>query len=84
MSKNAGVVIDQHMADKDETIEVGILDMLTRYILKYGRPSSIYIRDDRASVYIGDFCKKTSIKLVEGKGVPVIDGFLSGLIVSLS
>lgn len=84
MSKNAGVVIDQHMADKDEAIEVDILDMLTRYILKYGKPSSINIRDDRVAVYIGDFCKKANIKLIEGKGIPVIDDFILGLMNSLS
>ena len=83
VSINAGVVIDQHMADKDEAIEAGILDMLTRYILKYGKPLSINIRDNRAAVYIGDFCKKTNIKLIEGKGVHVIDDFISGLMNSL-
>ena len=83
VNKNAGVVVGQHMADKDEAIEVDILDMLTRYILKYGRPSAIYIRDNRASVYIGDFCKKANIKLVDGKGVPVIDDFIFGLMNSL-
>lgn len=80
---NTGVVIDQHIAGKDEAIEADILDMLTRFILKYGRPSSIYIRDNRASVYIGDFCKKANIKLIEGQGVPVIDDFISGLMDSL-
>jgi hypothetical protein len=83
VSKSVGVVIDQHMAGKDEAIEADILDMLTRFILKYGRPSSIYTRDNRASAYIGDFCKKTNIKLIEGKGVPVIDDFISGLMDSL-
>ena len=83
VSKNAGIVIDQHMADKDEAIETDILDMLTRYILKYGKPSSINIRDTRAAVYIGDFCKKTNIKLVEGEGIPVIDEFIFDLMDSL-
>jgi len=83
VSINAGLVIDQHMARKEEAIEADILDMLTRFILKYGRPSSINIRDNRAAVYIGDFCKKTNIKLIEGKDVPVIDDFISGLMDSL-
>ena len=83
MSVNVGVIIDQHMADKNEAIEAGILYMLTRYILKYGKPLSINIRDNRAAAYIGDFCKKANIKLIEGKGVPEIDDFISGLMNSL-
>ena len=83
VNKNAGVVIDQHIADKDDAIEADILDMLTRHIFKYGKPSSIYIRDNRASFYIGDFCKKTNIKLIEDKGVPVIDDFITGMMNSL-
>ena len=83
VSKNDGAAIDQHLADKEEAVEVGILDMLTRYILKHGKPSSINVRDDRAASFIGDFCEKANIKLIEGKGVPMIDGFIIGIINSL-
>ena len=83
VSKNTGLIVDQHMADKDEAIEADILDMLTRYIIKYGRPSSIYIRDNRASEYIGDFCKKANVRLIVGKGVPLIDGIICELMDSL-
>ena len=54
--------------------------MLADYIEKFGRPLSVNVRDDRAGRYIEDFCVKTGIKLIAGKGVPAADEFLDGLL----
>lgn len=78
--KKNELVLDQHMAEQDEGIEAVILEMMTRYIMKYGRPASIYARDDRFVSYIGDLCKKLSIKLIEGEGVPAVDRLLEDLL----
>jgi len=84
MDKKIGIVIDQHMARTDDYIEVDILEMLTRYIMKSGRPASINVRDDRVVRYIGDFCDKLAITLIEGKGVPYVDDLLKGILASIS
>ena len=84
VDRDSGGLIDQHTSDKDDEIEVAILEMLTIYITNYGRPTSINVRDDRAARYIGDYCQKSGIKLIEGKGVPAVDSFLGGLLDSLS
>jgi hypothetical protein len=75
MDKTSGLPLDQHMADKGGRIEVDILEMLTQYIMKFGKPVSINIRDDSTGCYIEDFCQKAGVKLIQGKGVPAVDRF---------
>lgn len=78
VDRSSGTPLGQHMADKGGLIEVDMLEMLTQYIKRFGRPMSINVRDDRAGRYIEDFCGKTGIKLIAGKGVPTIDRMLEG------
>jgi len=80
MDRTNGLALDQHMADMNDHIEGEILGMLTGYIDKFGRPLSIHVRDDRSGRYIGDFCEKTGIKVIEGEGMPAVDGLLEGML----
>jgi len=80
LDKKSGRAIDQYMADIDEHIGVEILEMLTRYIKKFGKPMSINIRDDRTGRYIDDFCQKLGIKLVSGSKLPAVDKLLEGML----
>ena len=78
--RSNGLILDQFMADKGDRIEVRILDMLTSYIDKFGKPLSINVRDDRAGRYIEDFCKKIGVDFIEGRGVPSMDLILEGML----
>jgi len=80
MDSASKLPVGQHMAEKDDRIETDILDMLTAYIEKSGRPVSINVRDDRAGRYIEDFCRKVNIQLIDDKGVPAVDSLLEGLL----
>ena len=80
LDKSNGLVLDQHLFDKDENVTPVILDMLAGYIDKHGRPASINVRDDRAGLYIDDFCAKTGIEMITGDGVPAIDNMLAGML----
>ena len=80
IDKKSGCPIDQHVADIDERIEVDILEMLTGYIKKFGRPASINVRDDRTGRYIEDFCQKLGIKLISGKELSAVDRMLEGML----
>jgi len=80
MDKGSGLVLGQHMAGKDDQIEMDILDMLTQYILKSGRPASINVRDDHTGRYIEDFCQKIDVEMIEGEGVPAVDRALGGML----
>lgn len=78
--RKSGLVIDQSLSGKDDPLEENILNMLTDYVFEYGRPASISIRDRHTAAYIGDYCKKANIELIEGKGVPVIDDVIGEFI----
>jgi len=79
MDRKSGMILDQHISGRDEDCETAILDMLAGYIEKHGRPTAIYVRDDRTGRYAEDFCAKANIKLVLGKGVPAVDYMLMGM-----
>lgn len=80
MDKKSGLPISQRVADINDRIEVDILEMLTAYIKKAGKPASINVRNESSGRYIEDFCQKLGIKLVSGKGVPAIDGLLENML----
>jgi hypothetical protein len=83
VDKTSETIIDQYVSE-DEDPETSILEMFIYYITQSGRPLSIHVRDNRAGCYIADFCKKTGIELIEGKGVPTIDKTLKNLINSIT
>ncbi len=78
--KNSALLIDQHIADKNEKIEDIVIGMIARFITMHGRPSTINVRDERTGSYLQDLCNKLDIKLIEGEGMPVINGFIDGLL----
>ena len=79
MDKDKAIPLDHQLIDKDSEIESEIIGMLVTYIENYGRPVSINVRDDRSGRYIEDLCKKISVKLIMGEGVPAVDAMLEGM-----
>ena len=49
------------------------------YIEECGRPSAVYVRSEWMGACLRSFCQEVGIKLVEGKGVPVVDGLIDEL-----
>jgi len=72
VDKTKEIDLDYHLTNSD-TPEMDVLEILIDHISEFGRPLSIHVRDDRAKSYIENFCQKTDIELIEGKGVPIID-----------
>jgi hypothetical protein len=77
--KKEGLMVSQKILEDDDEIDQVIIGMIIDYISKHGRPSSIFIRDERMAAYIGDLCEKTGIKIVTGKRMDIINGFLKML-----
>lgn len=79
MDRREGLVLDQHIMDPAEDFGPALIDMLSGYVRKNGKPLAIHVRDTRIGAYIEDFCSKVGVKLVDDKGVPAIDAFLESL-----
>ena len=78
--KKSGLPFGQNVMDAREGVENAVIDMLVKHIGKYGRPSAIYIRDERMERYVEDICHKLEIKLLQGKGMPVMNGLLEDML----
>ncbi|MDR2707338.1 MAG: SEC-C domain-containing protein [Nitrososphaerota archaeon] len=76
--KIGGKAIDQQM-NEDGEIERNILEMLAYYIVQFGRPLSIHVRNEHVGCYIADFCQKIGVELVENKGIPTVDHLLENM-----
>ncbi|MCL2643763.1 MAG: SEC-C metal-binding domain-containing protein [Candidatus Bathyarchaeota archaeon] len=77
--KIGGGAIDQHMTE-DGDVERSILEMLSYYIVQFGRPLSIHVRNEHVGCYLADFCQKIGVEIVEGKGVPTVDHLLENML----
>jgi len=80
VDKESGSPIDQHLEYTDAPLDAGIFAMLVAYMLLFGRPHSINVRDERAGHHIADFCKKTGVELIVNKGVPAVDNLIECLL----
>jgi len=77
--KIGGNAIDQHMTE-DGKVERSIREMLSHYIVHFGRPLSIQVRNEHVGCYLADFCQKIGVELIEDKGVPTVDHLLENMI----
>jgi hypothetical protein len=77
--RTSGVLLDQELVNISDAVEVVVINTLTDYIEKHGRPLFIYVRDDRTGRYIEDFCTKSGIKMIVGEDMPAIDEFIDNL-----
>lgn len=72
-------IVDQYMLGEEDEDEFIALGMLSDYIKNYGKPRRIYVRDNRMSLLLEDFCNKLGIQLLSGKGLPMIDYFAQSM-----
>jgi len=73
MDARSRVVLCQHMADKGEPIESTVLGMLHGFVMHYGVPAEVRVRDRRGAGLIGDMCGKIGTRVNLSRGVPGID-----------
>jgi hypothetical protein len=50
-----------------------MIDMIVQYIKANGRPKTLFVRDDWAGYWYGDFCAKIGISMDTENGVPLLD-----------
>lgn len=76
----SGLIVDQDFIFPDDNeIEI-IFSMTVNYILNYGKPDTIIVRDDYVLNLLDDLCKKTGIKLkIKGK-LKAIDYFVESFL----
>ncbi len=56
-----------------------ILNCLFNFIMKHGRPSNIYVRNQRIAHIMENTCDHTGISLSVGKAMPTTDDFLGNM-----
>ncbi|OGO93621.1 MAG: hypothetical protein A2Y17_00750 [Clostridiales bacterium GWF2_38_85] len=69
VDRSSGYCITQNMLGKDDISENAIISALYDYIMKYGRPKTIYVRDEKFSSYIEHLCKQIGVQIICGKGM---------------
>jgi type IV secretory pathway TraG/TraD family ATPase VirD4 len=79
MEAKSGTLLDQQMLNKKMNTAGEVLNMLSRYISRSGRPASINVRDERTARYIEDFCGKLGIKMISGKSMRASDAMMGNL-----
>jgi len=69
---NSGIIVDCSVDDGGESIGATMMDSLTRYITKYGRPASIVVPDDGTADCVSDFAEKLGVELTEDEKLSAI------------
>ncbi len=70
-----GIIIDQNMlTPKDDVIEY-IFGMFINYVMEYGKPRIVYIRDEYIQDYLQDLCEKIGVSLKIRDNLRTIDMF---------
>ncbi len=78
LDRNNGECITYDMVKTNEK-DVILLSLLLNYFDEHGKPTKIFIRNDRMKRYLADFCQKTGITLVSNKGMRCFDEFAQGM-----
>ncbi len=66
--------------EQSNDVQDEIFDVLLDYIIRNGRPATIYVRNSRVENIVKDFCEKVGIRLVVGKKMTHFDEIFEGLL----
>ncbi|QSZ28016.1 hypothetical protein ACETAC_03925 [Aceticella autotrophica] len=72
----SGLIIDQHFIFPDDDEKEIVLGMTVDYILTYGKPDTIIVRDNYILNLLYDLCKRAGIKLKVSGRLKTIDYFV--------
>lgn len=75
MDEKQGAIIDNDMLDPNADEIQAIIGALGNFVLNYGRPRSIMIRNKFIESVISDTCSQLKIKVKYEKNLKVIDEF---------
>ena len=64
----SGMIVDQRLLNPKDNIIENILGIFVDYLLKMGRPKTVYVRDEYIEDYLKDLCGRINVKL-KVKGV---------------
>lgn len=79
VDRTSGLVLNQNMGERDEDPVDTILSVLIPFIEKYGKPDTIYMRDERMGAVIGTLCKDIGVRTVMGKEMRAMDTVIEEL-----
>ncbi len=79
MDRNGQELRDQYMLEEEDDPTMVIMGMLTEHIKNNGRPRKLFVRDSRMGFLLEDLCKKLSIELLSGMGMPAVDYFVESM-----
>ncbi|MCL2774481.1 MAG: hypothetical protein FWD71_14220 [Oscillospiraceae bacterium] len=78
--KRTCMPLGQSLIKPGEPVDEAIINILAGYIRKYGRPASLYVRDDRTAAFVDDLFRKIDVKLIIGMGMPSTDAILTNML----
>lgn len=76
-------IIDQYILQEDDVEEQIVIGMLGDCFSQFGKPQTIFIRDDDMLGLIGNLCEKCGIKVSKSNSLGVIDSFVESFISKL-
>lgn len=72
-----GMIINQNISTVEESNERDeMMNMLIGYVEAYGRPKSVYVRDEFMQSVLADTCEKLNIDLVISNKMLIVDDFV--------
>jgi len=77
--RQSGIILNQHILNKDTLAEEIIIETLEDYIMEHGRPSTIYVRNENIGCYLNDLCEKIKVKLVMDEDFLAVDEIFDSL-----
>jgi hypothetical protein len=77
--EKSGMVLDFEMFENDRDDADVALNQLIKMCLDKGTPKEIQIKSERMAAIMGDFCKKTHIKLKTVQSLQTIDRVIEGI-----
>jgi hypothetical protein len=74
-----GVMVGQTLPKPEKNRDAILLTMVSEYIVKFGRPKTIKVRDACEEATFINFCRKLDIELIHSQGMPRTDEFSQSL-----
>lgn len=72
-----GMIVNQNISTVEESNEKDeMMNMLIGYVEAYGRPKSVYVRDELMQSVLADICEKLNIDLVISNKMLIVDDFV--------
>lgn len=71
--RQSGEMLDQCMLEQlDKNSEV-LMGILLQYIFEFGRPTAIFVRDDKTEAIFWDLCRRLDIQLATSIQLPAVE-----------